>query len=145
MREASLSEFLSVSSVLDAYKVLSHLGKGSFSVVSLAVDRETHERMAIKTYSKIDEMADYKFDNIYREINNLKELAHQNIIGLRHVIQDKRKLLLVMENGGALSLAGLLRKNRVIAEPLAKEIFRQLAQGIAYCHEQGVCHRDLKL
>ena len=96
MREASISEYLSTVSVLDDYKVLSHLGKGSFSVVSLAVDRETQERMAIKTYSKIDEIASYKFDNIYREINNLKELAHQNIIGLRHVIQDKRKLLLVM-------------------------------------------------
>lgn len=96
MREASISEYLSTVSVLDDYKVLSHLGKGSFSVVSLAVDRETQERMAIKTYSKIDEIASYKFDNIYREINNLKELAHQNIIGLRHIIQDKRKLLLVM-------------------------------------------------
>jgi serine/threonine protein kinase len=95
--------------------MLSHLGKGSFSVVSLAVARENNQRFAIKIYAKIDEMEDYKFDNIYKEISNLQGLQHQNIVNLFHVIKDRRKLLLVMEDGGKLSLAGLLRKSHKIA------------------------------
>lgn len=50
-----------------------------------------------------------------------------------------------MEDGGKLSLAGLLRKNKTIGEGEAKKIFRQIVKGIRYCHEQGVSHRDLKL
>ena len=76
--------------------MLSHLGKGSFSVVGLAVNRESNRRFAVKTYAKIDEMDDYKFDNIYREINHLKQLSHENIVNLFHVVKDKRKLLLIM-------------------------------------------------
>ena len=60
-------------------------------------------------------MEDYKFDNIYKEISNLQGLQHQNIVNLFHVIKDRRKLLLVMEDGGKLSLAGLLRKSNKIA------------------------------
>ena len=56
--------------------MLSHLGKGSFSIVSLAVNRESNERFAIKTYAKVDEIEDYKFDNIYKEINHLAVLSH---------------------------------------------------------------------
>jgi serine/threonine protein kinase len=67
------------------------------------------------------------------------------VVGLYHVIKDKRKLLLVMEDGGKSSLAGILRKNRTIPEEEAKVLFRKLTQGVRYCHEQKVCHRDLKL
>ena len=66
LREQSIERHLSQSEILDDYKMLSHLGKGSFSVVGLAVNRQTNRRFAVKTYAKIDEMDDYKFDNIYR-------------------------------------------------------------------------------
>lgn len=114
--------------------MLSQLGRGSFSVVALAIDRESNRRYAVKTYAKIDEMEDYKFDNIYREINHLNQLSHQNIVNLFHVIKDKRKLLLIMEDGGKLSLAGLLRKTNTIPEYKVKNIFRQILEGINHCH-----------
>ena len=54
LRQQSIQRFLSNSQILDSYKMLSHLGKGSFSVVGLAVNRQTNRRFAVKTYSKID-------------------------------------------------------------------------------------------
>ena len=50
-----------------------------------------------------------------------------------------------MEDGGKLSLAGLLRKNKTIPEKITQQIFKQLVQAISYCHEKNICHRDLKL
>jgi len=125
--------------------MLSHLGRGSFSVVALAVNRESNKRFAVKTYTKIDEMDDYKFDNIYREINHLNQLSHENIVNLFHVVKDKRKLLLIMEDGGKLSLAGLLRKNNTLSEGKVKNIFKQILEGISHCHDHKICHRDIKL
>ena len=90
-------------------------------------------------------MDDYKFDNIYREIKNLNQLDHENIVNLFHVVKDKRKLLLIMEDGGKLSLAGLLRKSNTIPEFKVKRIFRQIVEGIRHCHERRICHRDIKL
>mgnify|MGYP000716488853 CR=1 FL=1 len=75
----------------------------------------------------------------------MKRLSHQNIVNLYHVVKDKRKLLLIMEDGGKLSLAGLLRKKNTIPEAQVKPIFKQVLEGIQHCHENKICHRDIKL
>lgn len=50
-----------------------------------------------------------------------------------------------MEDGGKLSLAGLMRKTRTITEATAKLIFKQIFEGVRHCHEKRISHRDLKL
>jgi serine/threonine protein kinase len=49
-----------------------------------------------------------------------------------------------MENGGRQSLGGIVRKERFLIEQQAKRYFRQLLEGMAYIHQAGICHRDLK-
>ena len=50
-----------------------------------------------------------------------------------------------MENGGKQSLSGLLRKTNSFDEARAKRYFKQMVEGLAYCHSKNICHRDLKL
>jgi serine/threonine protein kinase len=42
-------------------------------------------------------------------------------------------------------LFGLLVKDRGVGEDKARFFFRQLVEGVKCCHEQGICHRDLKV
>lgn len=49
-----------------------------------------------------------------------------------------------MDNGGKQSLSGLLRKNKTFEENTARFYFRQILEGVGYCHDRGVCHRDIK-
>jgi len=37
-----------------------------------------------------------------------------------------------------------LKKGRRIAEEEAKEIFKQIVQGVDYIHSKNIAHRDLK-
>jgi hypothetical protein len=39
---------------------------------------------------------------------------HKNVVRIESVIMDKRKLMLIMENCGQQSLAGILRKRKKI-------------------------------
>lgn len=71
-------------------------------------------------------------------------LKHPHVIELLHVFKDKKKVFLLMENGGKQSLSGLLRKSKVFSQAQAKFYLKQILEGISYCHERGVCHRDLK-
>jgi serine/threonine protein kinase len=42
----------------------------------------------------------------------MKKLNHENIIALHHIVKERNKLYIIMENGGKQSLSGLLRKNK---------------------------------
>lgn len=86
----------------------------------------------------------YRLESIKREIKHLKKLHHENVIELFHVFKDKKKLFLLMDNGGKQSLSGILRKFRSFTEEKAKFYFKQIIKAISYCHSRGVCHRDIK-
>ena len=58
--------YLSESSVLSPYQMMSHIGKGCFSTVSLAVHKDTKCKYALKTYEKIDSLEMYRLDSIRR-------------------------------------------------------------------------------
>lgn len=64
LRPALLMPELEPSHVLNDYKIISHVGKGCFSVVSSAVEKESNVKFAIKTYNRIDQMDDIKLKNI---------------------------------------------------------------------------------
>jgi serine/threonine protein kinase len=50
--------------VLNDYRIISHLGKGCFSIVSSAVNKINNNKCAIKTYTRIDQMDDVRLQNI---------------------------------------------------------------------------------
>jgi len=41
---------------LNDYRIISHVGKGCFSVVSAAVNKNNNKKFAIKTYNRIDQL-----------------------------------------------------------------------------------------
>lgn len=72
-------------------------------------------------------------------------MSHPRIIQLLFVVKERKKLHLVMENGGKNSLSGVMRKssNR-LEEGACCKYFREILEGVAHMHEKMVSHRDLK-
>jgi len=147
---------------LENYRFERILGQGSYAVVKLAFDKNTSEKVAIKTYEKLRLSDPRKMKNVRREISILQGVSHPNIIQLYSAFETIRqvffilfnfllkiyqKIHLVMEYVGKTSLHSFLKSksNRQLTEQEARAIFTQICSGISYCHSKHIVHRDIKL
>lgn len=86
---------------------------------------------------------DIKRELFRREYNSLSRLNHKNIVKYIDSGQDEEYLYLVMEYCDAVTLKQYLNENELLIEDKLK-IAINIAEALAYAHEKGVIHRDLK-
>ncbi|KAL8917879.1 MAG: hypothetical protein Q9208_007702 [Pyrenodesmia sp. 3 TL-2023] len=127
-----------------SFQQLEKLGEGTYATVFKGRNRQTGELVALKEIHLDSEEGTPS--TAIREISLMKELKHENIVSLHDVIHTENKLMLVFEymdkdlkkfmdsrgQGGQLDYVTI------------KSFMYQLLQGIAFCHENRVLHRDLK-
>ncbi|CAL6040242.1 Kinase [Hexamita inflata] len=121
------------------------LGRGTFGDVRLATHMITGERVAMKILEKEKIKCEDDFRRVVREIQVLKLLKNPNIVKLLEVIDTPRHIYLVtdfVDNG---ELFAYVVQNKRLKEDQACKFFRQIVNGVHYCHLRKVCHRDLKL
>lgn len=131
----------------EGFQTLKTLGHGSFAVVKLVADLRTGEEFALKTYEKYKLSDSHKMNNVRREIIILRKMCNENVIKLKYAFEDCRKIHLVLEFVGELSLQSYIKSkpNKKLEETEGKRIFKQIASGINYCHSKNIVHRDIKL
>ncbi|TMW94774.1 hypothetical protein EJD97_009807 [Solanum chilense] len=130
---------------LGKYEVGKTLGEGNFGKVKYARHVETGQSFAIKILEKSRILDLKSTDQIKREIGTLKLLKHPNVVRLYEVLASKSKIFMVLEyvNGGEL-FDRIVSKGK-LSEAQGRKLFQQLVDGVSYCHDKGVFHRDLKL
>ncbi|XP_042471732.1 CDPK-related protein kinase-like [Zingiber officinale] len=85
-------------------------------------------------------------EDVPREVKILKALSnHNNLVKFYDACEDALNVYVVMElcEGGEL-LERILSRGGRYSEEDAKAIVIQILSVIAFCHLQGVVHRDLK-
>ena len=132
---------------IDDYLITRELGKGSYAVVKLAMDKKSKNKYAIKIYSKSCLIDPQLRNTVKNEINILKQIDNENIMKLYEVIDTQSNLYLVLEYINGINLLEIIKneKNHFIKESRAKKIFSKIVQGINYCHQINIYHRDIKL
>lgn len=120
------------------------LGEGTYGKVKLAVSRTTGEQVAIKYIKKSKIKDEHDLARIRREIKIMSSLRHPQVVNVYEVFENKDKIILVMECADGGELYDYINNNR-LTEKDARRIFRQIVSAIAYCHQNGIVHRDLKL
>jgi len=79
-----------------------------------------------------------------REISLMKELKHDNIVGLHDVIHTENKLMLVFEYMDKDLKKFMDTYGSSLPHDQIKSFMFQLLRGVAFCHDRHVLHRDLK-
>ena len=132
---------------IEDYLMTKELGKGSYAVVKLAINKYTREKFAIKIYKKENLLDPKKRNTVKNEINILKQLDHENIMKLYEVIENPSFTYLVLEYINGISLLEVLKneKNHFLEEKRAINIFIQVLKGIKFCENKNIFHRDIKL
>lgn len=101
----------------------------------------------MKIYKKYKLMDPNRRKSVKREIKLMEKMRNSNIVALYEVIDTSKYVILIMEYVGGGSLHGYLKShpNRRLEECEAKRIFKQIVEGIRYCHNRCITHRDIKL
>ncbi|KAL7123698.1 hypothetical protein ABFS83_14G000100 [Erythranthe nasuta] len=128
------------------YELGRTLGEGNFGKVKYARNMDSDgQPFAIKILDKNTILHLNITHQIKREIGTLKLLKHPNVVRLYEVLASKTKIYMVLEyvNGG--ELFDRIASKGKYSEGVGRKLFQQLIDGVSYCHNKGVFHRDLKL
>jgi len=128
---------------MDKYEKLERIGEGTYGVVYKAKERKSGDLLALKKI-RLDDSAEGIPSTAIREIALLKQLRHQNIVKLYDVVHTESKLTLVFEYLDQDLKKHLDACDRGLEADVVKSFLFQLLNGIAFCHQHRVLHRDLK-
>ena len=123
------------------YEVIKKIGEGSYGKIYKVKNKQSGDIRAMKQImkSKIPDIE--KFQN---EIKILAMVDHPNIVRLFEVIEDDKYFNLLQELCTGGELLRKIQTTQLKEKDIAK-IFNQIMSAVAYCHEKGIVHRDLKL
>jgi serine/threonine-protein kinase len=132
--------------MLDRYRVLAELGSGGHGSVTLAFDTKLARRVAIKHLPLAANLTSgARRREGLAEARTAGMLNHPNIVTVHEWDSDDEGAYIVMEDVDGLSLADVLDAS---AGPLdideAAAVVEAVAGALAFAHENGVLHLDLK-
>ena len=130
--------------ILCDFIIKEKIGEGTFSTVKLAINRQTHEKVAIKIMQKNKIILDEDKKRLEREIQVLKILRHPNLVQLYSVVETHEKIYLIMEYIKGIELFDYIVNKKKLSEKEAFIFFQQIISGIEYLHKVKYIHRDIK-
>jgi len=121
------------------------VGGGTFGSVYAAINLDSGHLMAVKEIRLQDPTLIPTIANQIRdEMNVLEVLDHPNVVSYHGIEVHRDKVYIFMEFCSGGSLAGLLEHGRIEDEQVIMVYALQLLEGLAYLHESGIVHRDIK-
>jgi mitogen-activated protein kinase kinase kinase len=121
------------------------VGGGTFGSVYAAINLDSGYLMAVKEIRLQDpQLIPTIAGQIRDEMSVLEVLDHPNVVSYFGIEVHRDKVYIFMEYCSGGSLANLLEHGRIEDEQVIMVYALQLLEGLAYLHESGIVHRDIK-
>ncbi len=126
------------------YRILELSGVGGMGVVYRARDEELGVEVALKLLRP--EIAPHPElrERFRKELLLARQVSHRNVVRIHDLGQEGELQFLTMDFVAGRSLRDILEQEGPLPEARAVAVLRQLAEGLAAAHDEGVVHRDLK-
>lgn len=126
------------------FEIVRDLGHGGMARVYLAYEVALNRHVALKVLSPLFGEYPEIIRRFQQEARTAAQLNHPHIVPIFTVYQGNGLCFFTMPFVEGPSLRQILDETDRIAVPTALEYLRQAASALAYAHEHGVVHRDVK-
>ena len=136
---------MSDTTQLGRYRIIGELGRGAMGVVYRAEDPVLDRQLAIKTvFVPADDADRSEYEARFtQEARAAGKLAHPGIVTIYDVGREGGMVYMAMELLEGVDLGAEAAKRR-FSVPEAVAIAERVADALAFAHERGVVHRDIK-
>ncbi|MDH4348142.1 MAG: serine/threonine protein kinase [Gemmatimonadota bacterium] len=145
MQQSGTPELLALQAALRGRYVLEcELGRGGMGIVFLGRDLALERPVAIKLlpphFAGIPEIR----ARFLQEARTAARLAHPHIVPIHAVEADGDLACFVMSYVPGRTLAEVVREDGPLSPAATGRMVQEVAWALAYAHQQGVVHRDVK-
>ncbi|XP_039652833.1 calcium/calmodulin-dependent protein kinase IGa [Perca fluviatilis] len=130
----------STSNIKEVFDFIGKMGSGSFSEVFMVREKKTGQLYAMKCLRK----KHLAHSNLENEINILRRIQHENVVGLEDFYESRTHYYLVMQLVSGGELFDRILDKGVYTEKDASTVIQQVLQAVSYLHKNSIVHRDLK-
>ncbi len=125
------------------YEVLEVLGRGGFGIVFRAFDETLQRVVAIKVLAPSLAVTSPARKRFLREARSSAKVRHENVVQV-YAVEEQPLPYLVMEFIPGETLQQRLNRIGPLETAEVVQFGRQIAEGLAAAHAQGLIHRDIK-
>ena len=126
------------------YQVRERIGRGGMGTVFKAHDPVLDRSVALKVISPDIEVTDALRTRFFREAQACARLNHRNIITVYDLAEVDGHLFIVMELLEGEELKTIIGQRKPLSLEAKLGIMIQVCDGLAYAHQRGIVHRDIK-
>jgi serine/threonine-protein kinase len=134
----------SIPEQIGRYKVIERVGRGGMGVLYRAHDAALERDVAVKMMHLDFTSDSHARERFQREARAVARLQHPNIVTIHELGEFDDTPFIVMEFLAGKDLEALLKDGTQLTLGRKVDIAAQLCEGLAFAHDQGIVHRDIK-